>query len=555
MKVNFKRAVASLTIASLALGLAACGSAPASSTANSGSSAAPATSSATSQTEEIDIWAAYDEPVQITTALVENAGIQWHDGDTYDDNPWYREYKERFNIEVTNKWIVSSDYSTKLNLSIADGDLPDVFFCSADQFQQLYEAGMIHDLTDVYEQYASDTLKGYMEAEAATFDTAKRDGRVYAIPQMSYGTIDQISQIWVRQDWMKEAGVDSLDTMDDVTELARVFMEKYNTYGITEDKDLTGFFIMAPAWGAHPKIWVETEDGTLGYGSVQPEMKDALAAYAEWYAEGILDPEFVSRDMSAMSQEVVSGKAGINPFYQWWGDDPGVAVIGNLGPDAIFDAYEIPSAIGQEVTYPITFPNYGYIVVSKDCEHPEAALKLLNLFAYLSDDAAGVEDPEWLNKFFDKAYPVIHYGLRVFNPQTDYEQYVQVSSALAEDGEVDVAALGKNSAKYFNCVEFLENGTPAAVADFCQQGNGEHAAYYISKNALDEGRIVTDAMWGSPTMTIGNMGSTLDDILLEGFTKIIVGQESIDYFDTLVAEWEAAGGAMATQEINETYGG
>ena len=178
MKVNFKRAVASLTIASLALGLAACGSAPASSTANSGSSAAPATSSATSQTEEIDIWAAYDEPVQITTALVENAGIQWHDGDTYDDNPWYREYKERFNIEVTNKWIVSSDYSTKLNLSIADGDLPDVFFCSADQFQQLYEAGMIHDLTDVYEQYASDTLKGYMEAEAATFDTAKRDGRV-----------------------------------------------------------------------------------------------------------------------------------------------------------------------------------------------------------------------------------------------------------------------------------------------------------------------------------------------------------------------------------------
>ena len=555
MKVNFKRAVASLTIASLALGLAACGSAPASSTANSGSSAAPATSSATSQTEEIDIWAAYDEPVQITTALVENAGIQWHDGDTYDDNPWYREYKERFNIEVTNKWIVSSDYSTKLNLSIADGDLPDVFFCSADQFQQLYEAGMIHDLTDVYEQYASDTLKGYMEAEAATFDTAKRDGRVYAIPQMSYGTIDQISQIWVRQDWMKEAGVDSLDTMDDVTELARVFMEKYNTYGITEDKDLTGFFIMAPAWGAHPKIWVETEDGTLGYGSVQPEMKDALAAYAEWYAEGILDPEFVSRDMSAMSQEVVSGKAGINPFYQWWGDDPGVAVIGNLGPDAIFDAYEIPSAIGQEVTYPITFPNYGYIVVSKDCEHPEAALKLLTLIAYLSDDAAGVEDPEWLNNFFDKAYPVIPYGLRVFNPQTDYEQYVQVSSALAEDGEVDVAALGKNSAKYFNCVEFLENGTPAAVADFCQQGNGEHAAYYISKNALDEGRIVTDAMWGSPTMTIGNMGSTLDDILLEGFTKIIVGQESIDYFDTLVAEWEAAGGAMATQEINETYGG
>lgn len=549
--MRIKKAVALLLIAALVLSMAACGT-PGASSGNSG--AAPAVVPG----EEVDIWAAYEEPVQITTALVENAGIQWHDGDTYDDNPWYREYKERFNIEVTNKWIVSSDYSTKLNLSIADGDLPDVFFCSADQFQQLYEANMIQDLTDVYEVYASDTLKGYMEAEAATFETAKRDGRVYAIPQLSYGKIDQINQIWVRHDWMEESGMDSLESIEDVEKLARIFMEKYGTYGITEDKDLTGFFIMAPAWGAHPKIWVETEDGTLGYGSVQPEMKQALAAYAEWYAEGILNPEFVSQDMAAMSQEVVSGEAGINPFYQWWGDDPGVAVIGNLGPDAIFDAYEIPSANGGEVTFPITFPNYGYIVVSSKCEHPEAAIKLLNLFAYLSDDAAGIEDPDWLNNFFDKAYPVIPYGLRVFNPNTDYDQYVQVSSALEafEAGEeVDTVALGKNSAKYFNCVEFVENQTPAAVADYCQQGNGEHAAYYISKKVLDEGRIVNDAMWGSPTMTLSSMGSTLDDILLEGFTKIIVGQQPVDYFDTLVAEWEAAGGAQATQEINETYGG
>lgn len=545
--MRLKKACALILAAALAAGMAACGGTPAgTSDSQAGSTAQPA--------GEIDIWAAYDEPVQITTALVENAGIQWHDGDTYDDNPWYREYKERFNIEVTNKWIVSSDYSTKLNLSIADRDIPDVFFCSADQFQLLYEAGMIQDLTDIYEQYASDTIKGYMEAEAATFETAMRDGRLFAIPQMSYGVIDQINQVWVRHDWMAKSGMDDIETVEDLEALARIFMEKYGTYGITEDKDLTGFFAMAPAWGAHPKIWVETEDGTLAYGSVQPEMKDALAAYAEWYAEGILNPEFVSQDMSAMSQEVVSGKAGINPFYQWWGDDPGVAVIGNLGPDAIFDAYEIPTATGEKNTYPITFPNYGYIVVSSECEHPEAAMKILNLFAYLSDDAAGKEDPEWLNNFFDNAYPVIPYGLRVFNPNTDYEQYVQVSSALAEGDDVDVTALGKNSAKYYNCVEFAQNGTPAAVADYCQQGNGEHAAYYISKNVLDEGRIVNDAMWGSPTATLNNMGSTLDDILLEGFTKIIAGQEPVDYFDTLVAEWAAAGGDMATQEINETYG-
>ena len=61
-------------------------------------------------------------------------------------------------------------------------------------------------------------------------------------------------------------------------------------------------------------------------------------------------------------------------------------------------------------------------------------------------------------------------------------------------------------------------------------------------------------MWGPATETLLSSGSTLDDILTEGFTKIIVGDKDIDYFDTLVEEWEKAGGAKATEEINEMYG-
>ena len=44
---------------------------------------------------------------------------------------------------------------------------------------------------------------------------------------------------------------------------------------------------------------------------------------------------------------------------------------------------------------------------------------------------------------------------------------------------------------------------------------------------------------------------TLNDLLQEGFTKIIVGQEPIDYFDTLVENWKRAGGEQATKEVNE----
>ena len=54
--------------------------------------------------------------------------------------------------------------------------------------------------------------------------------------------------------------------------------------------------------------------------------------------------------------------------------------------------------------------------------------------------------------------------------------------------------------------------------------------------------------------TINRAGSTLSDILTEGFTKIIMGEEPIDYFDTLVEEWRAAGGDEATQAVNDMCG-
>ena len=48
-------------------------------------------------------------------------------------------------------------------------------------------------------------------------------------------------------------------------------------------------------------------------------------------------------------------------------------------------------------------------------------------------------------------------------------------------------------------------------------------------------------------------GSTLDDILTEGFTRIIIGDKPADYFDTVVKDWKTAGGEQATKEMNEIY--
>ncbi|MBS4981370.1 MAG: extracellular solute-binding protein [Lachnospiraceae bacterium] len=497
------------------------------------------------------LWDPYEEEVTISTVLPENAGIQWDEGDSYDDNPWYRAYKEQFNIKVVNDWV-SNDYSTKLNLSIADGSIPDVFFVNSQQLRELQEADLIWDLTEVYDKYASDLIKGYMEQESDTFETGKLNGKLYGIPQLSYGIIDQPSQIWIRKDWKEKLGLADPKTMDDVINIAKTFQKEYGGYGLTENQDLIGLKVLAPAWGAYPSIWVESENGELGYGSVQPEMKEALEAYSEWYKEGIVDPQFATKDLEKMLQGELNSEVGVSPYYQYWGYDPGPNMVSNNGKDSIFEAYKIPSANGETVKAPVSFANYGYIVVNKNCKNPEAVVKLLNFYARCMDEPDQVSK-EMINDLFKNAYTNIPYALRVINPNTDYNQFVKVTDTLKVGLDEDPTALGKDGIKYKNSVDFIKNGASTGVGDYCQQG-GPKAAYKISKEMIDNEEYIKDAMWGPATETLLSSGSTLDDILTEGFTKIIVGDKDIDYFDTLVEEWEKAGGAKATEEINEMYG-
>ena len=494
----------------------------------------------------------YKEEVTLTTVMEENSGTNFQAGDSYDDNPWYRAYKDRFNVQVKNLWV-SNDYSTKLNLSIADGSLPDVFHVSAQQLVQLKEAGLIADLTDLFDKYGSDTLKGYMKNDNDTYKTAVFDGKLYAIPQLSYGIIDQFNYVWVRKDWKDKLGLKDPKTMDDVTNMAKAFQKNFGGYPMTEMKNLDNMNRLAVAWGAHPGIWVKKQDGTIGYGSVQPEMKQVLAQYAKWYKDGIINPEFTTYDQNKMAQDLINGKAGVAPMAQWLGYNPGPDIAKNQGPDAIFEPYAIPSVNGAEVKGSVNFGNRGYIVINKNCKNPEAALKLINFFGYMMDDAAGKEKPEFISSLFDNNYPNIPYGLSVINPLTDYNQFVKIKAALAKGADADVTALGKDASKYNSCVNWMTKKDPNGVGDWLQQGN-DKSAYGIAKNYLDNGTYVKNAVWGMDTETLLKSGTTLNDILIEGFTKIITGDESIDSFDSLVASWENAGGAQATKEVNGTYG-
>lgn len=552
-----RKVMALLLAATMVIGLAACGD-DKTDTQKDGQGSVNQESSSqkedTDTAEEFDPMAAYEDTVTITAGIDMRPDPVFAEGDDETNNPWIRSYLERFNIDLEATFVVDvSEYNTKVNLAIAEANLPDVFYVSRAQLMELVEADLLYDMTDVFETYASDTIKGYMEADPTDFESGMIDGKLYGIAKLHTGELPQPNYIWIRKDWKEALKLEDPKSMDDVVDMAKAFMEEYDSEGIGVTMSLKELKLIAPAWGAYPELWVRDESGKVVYGNVQPEMKNALAAWAEWYKEGIIGHDFITTDTAKLNEDAVTGKLGIYPYYQWWGYAPGPDVVANLGPEAVFEPYEIPSAINETVLNPLTCGNQGFVVVSKACKNPEAIMKMLNFTAYMSTtEAVANEEPEVLAGHLENGMIHANFLFRISNPNAELEAYQAVRTAL-DTGDTSVLDTAGKNIIYNESVAFMENGDGAGVGNYLQQG-ADRSVYSIAEKILEEERIIRNVEWGNRAPTMMQTGSTLGDILVEGFTKIIVGEESIDYFDELVEKWMEAGGEQATIEMNEIYG-
>ena len=504
--------------------------------------------------EVIDPLGPFEETVTITTVTRGHSTAIYPEGDNATSNVYTRAWKDKLNIDVEFLWESADEYDTKLNLAIASGQIPDVFECNAEQLQQLMEADMLMDLSDVYEEYASDRLKKYQSDYADVYATAMDGEALYGIPEMDFMYVNQPQLLWIRNDWKEELGLKDPETIEDLEEMCLAFMESGKSeYGMAVRKSLDELINLAPAWQAYPLNWVKEEDGSIVFGGVQEEMKDALAVWADWYQKGIIDPDFAVKEWADLTESFINGKAGIDVMATWFGYSPCKNVIENQGNEAIFYAYAIPSATGEEVLPALTFSNKVYTVVSKDCENPGAVIKILNFYAYMQEDAYAWGDVDVDTALGFKSNGMMHIvPFRIMNPDDNYNNYIVANKAV-NIGDESVLTTSTYREIYGLLTGWANNQDPTCVGGFLQYDD-EVGALSVNSKILEEERYIKDAVWGKTPEVVSEYGSVLSDLLKEGWTKIITGQEDIEYFDTLVENWKTAGGDECTQAINEEFG-
>lgn len=526
------------------------------------------TSQEAKKDEKIDPMGKYSEPVELTAVL----GFRPPESPkipkdvTPQTNSLVKMLKDKFNINLKFLWTVPTDqYEQKLGVAMASGDLPDIMTLDATkgQFENLYEQNQLADLTDIYKNYTTSVVKDCVEADGGkALNALKKDGKIFGLP--SYMDPKQTAQmLWIREDWMKKLNLQAPKTIDELEKIAEAFVNKdpdgngkNDTYGLGIQKkpifwgfDLRGFF---NGFGAYPMNWIKDSNGNLVAGEVQPQVKNALAKLQSMYKKGLIDKEFAMKDDTKFVEDVVSGKVGLL-YGEWWYPNWPLNMVKDKDPNAEWKPYPIPSLDGKDAK---TIINRVWIsnvlVVNKKCKNPDAAMKMLNLYADLTEEKYGKDATE------EGGYVYNWNPFRLMYPMTIEHVYTFVNQSLKDNKDPatlkdpllvsseDAVGVYKKSKTWLDTKK--DNTNWGAYFSRVAPDGG----WGMVKKIIDSGNVTYNEFYGPVLPTQQEKGASFEKMMEETYDKIIMGDD-IKKFDEYVEKWNKLGGADLTKETNEWY--
>lgn len=295
---------------------------------------------------------------------------------------------EKMNRKVTIEYelIPSAEYSEKAALLFATGDFGDLIGIPfLFDYSKASQEGFLLDIApykDVIPQYFD-----YMEQSSAGIaSVTDAEGHIYNIKSLGLprfpedsGMLPQNLSMY-RTDIMEANNIKVPETLDEVYEAAKKLKEIYpDSYPINSRwNDLRTLFC---ANHVRDDIYWNGEEYVIGL--FEEGYKDAVAFAAKLYAEGLLDPEYITDNDDMLKSKVMSDKNFI--LLADWFTTPGECTrLSSSGQ--IFAAALFPSnpKYGEAAWHYVDRVNeisvnaFSGLAVNADTKEPEAVLELLN---------------------------------------------------------------------------------------------------------------------------------------------------------------------------------
>lgn len=301
-------------------------------------------------------------------------------------------YEEKTNVHI-NWDIASGDTAQAVNLRIAGGDLPEVFYNIGFTPLQAYsygKQGLFLDLTELIDE----NMYYFKDILAKREDIKKKittDGAIYGLPKvLESATQPCLDKMWVYQPWLDKLGLDDPATTEEFYEMLKAFKEKdpngngiadeipLAARGISSDVGIEDFLMNSFTYNDTRTNRIYVEDGKVKFSAITDGYKEGLRYIKRLYDEGLLLRDVFTIDRTRLTS--LGENEGAPLLGACAGQWPGMFTLsggdsGRINEYLSISPLEGPSGLRQTPRTDITNSMGTAYNITKDCKNPALAIK------------------------------------------------------------------------------------------------------------------------------------------------------------------------------------
>ncbi len=270
-----------------------------------------------------------------------------HPSWAYDEDQYVWEWlTEKTNVELDMMAVEGSNYIEQLNLTIASGDMPDIYWAlDFDVFNRFGQDGAFVDMEE-YKDIMPNMFKVLEEDPTIKAPAVSADGALYVAPSFNDGDSNRRSYLY-RKDIFEKHNLDQPATWGELYEVSKELQEIYpGSHPFVFRNDFGHFHMMAPQFDLpHSEFYLDPETEQWTFAPVEGEYKVMVEWLNTFYEEGIIPPtwlsdnrddweEYLTSDRSFISVDYLSAMDGLNSTMQKENDE---FLIGFMPPPAGYD--------------------------------------------------------------------------------------------------------------------------------------------------------------------------------------------------------------------------
>lgn len=456
----------------------------------------------------------------------------------YNETPifQYLEKKTGVHLEFSNP--AAQGAAEQYNLILVSGDLPDFFrqlyIYHTRGFEDAVESGYFLDLME-YEKWTPNLFSRLYASDEAFKQAITDTGYLVGFPMIMDEPQQWVNGMMIREDWLRKYGLEKPATIKDVEDVLIVFRDNEQSAsrgplymnnmaftGLESSYNLPSNFGLAAVDGFIYR------DGAVRASVLEPTYKDYIFQLTDWYAKGLINPDFVNNVgyISIFDREGrENGKYGITYDCFVYMDDENEFVGGDyeFGPMAmpVAKAGETVHVLGTDK---MVWP--GALGVTTACENIELACRY------------------WDYLYSEEGSLYANYGEEGVTLEFDAEGKPHLSDFAKNHPEMNL-----------NQVENYYTLLDGPFYRYCAR---EYEA--ISENELRCGVewMKGDGLYNLPSnltftteegTTKANIMSDIRTFVAENQVKFVTGEKPLSEFDDFIAQVKK----MSIEQVVEMY--